>query len=295
MAKRSVTRRRRKAGPSRRIYALCSVAVAALLVIVNLPGLGVALPEESSTPPSDTVNSSTDLQFADPVLTAPPEDAQPPEEKPKPVGDEYFADAIFIGNSRTEGFLMYSGVKPLRGYAELGLTVNSVFTDLATHIDGQYMPIMEAVRRQPDFAKAYIMLGMNELGWAYKQPYIEGYSKIIDTLREANPDAIIYVQSILPVTEVKSAEDEYINNPRIMEYNERLRAMCEEKDVTFLNVAEALMDEETGALPAEASLDGVHLQKEYCQIWYEYLKTHTTDGHYNVDIANYTDNSAMED
>ncbi len=281
MAGKRITPRRRRKASGRNKYALCSVAVALLLIIVNLPGLGAELPEESAAPPEDTVNSGTDIQLADPVLTAPP--AQPdqlPEETPAPVGDEYFADAIFIGNSRTEGFLMYSGVKPLRGYAELGLTVNTVFTDLATHINGQYMPIMEAVRRQPDFSKVYIMLGMNELGWAYQQPYVDGYSKIIDTVREANPEAIIYVQSILPVTEVKSAEDEYINNPRINEYNERLRAMCEEKDVTYLNVAEALMDEETGALPAEASMDGVHLQKEYCQIWYEYLKTHTTDGHY---------------
>lgn len=281
MARRKTSPRGRRKAPGRNKYALCSVAVALLLILVNLPGLGAELPEDGSAPPEDVVNSSTDIQFADPVLTAPPAQSdQLPEPTPAPVGDEYFADAIFIGNSRTEGFLMYSGVKPLRGYAELGLTVNTVFTDLATHIDGQYMPIMEAVRRQPDFGKVYIMLGMNELGWAYQQPYVDGYSKIIDTVREANPEAIIYVQSILPVTEVKSAEDEYINNPRINEYNERLRAMCEEKDVTFLNVAEALMDEETGALPAEASLDGVHLQKEYCQIWYEYLKTNTTDGHY---------------
>ena len=279
MARRKTSPRGRRKAPGRNKYALCSVAVALLLILVNLPGLGAELPEESAAPPEDVVNSSTDIQFADPVLTAPPEDAQPPEDTVEPVGDEYFADAIFIGNSRTEGFLMYSSVKPLRGYAELGLTVNTVFTDLATHIDGQYMPIMEAVRRQPDFGKVYIMLGMNELGWAYQQPYVDGYSKIIDTVREANPEAVIYVQSILPVTAVKSAEDEYINNPRIIEYNERLRAMCEEKDVTYLNVAEALMDD-TGALPAEASLDGVHLQKEYCQIWYEYLKTHTTDGHY---------------
>ena len=285
MARKKTSPRGRRKTPKRSPYALCSVAVALLLIIVNLPGLTSDLPEDSSAPPEKVVNSGTDIQFADPVLTAPPEfsgapDADTQKKENVPVGDEYFADAIFIGNSRTEGFLMYSGVKPLRGYAELGLTVNTVFTDLATHIDGQYMPIMEAVRRQPDFAKAYIMLGMNELGWAYQQPYIDGYSKIIDTIREANPEAIIYVQSILPVTEVKSAEDEYINNPRINEYNARLRAMCEEKDVTYLNVAEALMDEETGALPAEASLDGVHMQKEYCQIWYEYLKAHTTDGHY---------------
>lgn len=278
MAKRSVTRRRRKAGPSRRIYALCSVAVAALLIIVNLPGLGVALPEESSTPPSDTVNSSTDLQFADPVLTAPP--AQPGQdavETPAPVGDEYFADAIFIGNSRTEGFLMYSGVKPLRGYAELGLTVNSVFTDLATHIDGQYMPIMEAVRRQPDFAKAYIMLGMNELGWAYKQPYIDGYSKIIDTLREANPDAIIYVQSILPVTKEKSDEGPSMSNGKINLYNERILAMTKELEVYYLDVASAIKNS-SGALPSEASpKDGIHFGTATYQKWFDYLRTHTVN------------------
>ena len=32
---------------------------------------------------------------------------------------------------------------------------------------------------------------------------------------------------------------------------------------------------DSGALPEEASTDGVHLNKEYCLKWLDYLKSHT--------------------
>ena len=46
--------------------------------------------------------------------------------------------------------------------------------------------------------------------------------------------------------------------------------------MAYVNVYEAFADE-TGSLPEEDSRDGVHLHKESCQRWLEYLKTHTVD------------------
>ena len=59
-------------------------------------------------------------------------------------------------------------------------------------------------------------------------------------------------------------------------YNDLMRKAAEEKQVVFLD----LTPEFTGAdgkLPADASKDGVHLRKAYCEKWLDYLKTHTVD------------------
>ena len=49
-----------------------------------------------------------------------------------------------------------------------------------------------------------------------------------------------------------------------------------EKQVVLLDLYTEFVDE-NDELPREASRDGVHLVKESCQHWLEYLKTHTVD------------------
>ncbi len=190
------------------------------------------------------------------------------------VDDSYFSDAVFIGNSRTEGFALYSGLPNIRAYTARGASVSTVFTDPVMNQNGKKVSIMDAVKNSPAFSKAYIMLGTNELGWVYGDLFIEKYGEIIDTLREINPNVTIYVQSILPVTKEKSDGDRIYNNAKIREFNALLQEMCEEKAVYFVNTAEAVSDE-SGVLPADSSFDGVHLNRESCQKWLEYLKTHT--------------------
>ena len=46
--------------------------------------------------------------------------------------------------------------------------------------------------------------------------------------------------------------------------------------MVFLDLYSAFADE-NGALPYDASNDGVHLSKAYCQQWLTYLQTHTVD------------------
>ena len=61
--------------------------------------------------------------------------------------------------------------------------------------------------------------------------------------------------------------------------------MTNDKKVFYLDVAEVMKDE-SGNLPVDASLDGVHLKKEYCQKWYEYLKTHTVQHEVEDKVGN---------
>lgn len=189
-----------------------------------------------------------------------------------PIESDYFNDAVFIGDSRTEGFFMYTDLSNAKAYAHKGLTVDTVFTDPVINMNGSKLSIVEALR-QTSFQKVYIMLGINEIGWAYNSIFIEKYTKLVDEIQIINPNATIYLQSILPVSNEVSSTHDYIKNEKINEYNGFIEQIAKEKNVYYLNVAEAVTSP-NGALPDDAAVDGIHLKKEYCEKWLEYLKNH---------------------
>ena len=200
------------------------------------------------------------------------------------VTDDYFNDAVFIGDSRTEGFIMYNGLSNVTSLTSKGLMVDTAFSKPAINMNGEKISVMKALSKTK-FNKVYVMLGINELGWAYSDIFINKYAEIVDYIKEINSDAQIYIQSILPVSYEKSTKDKIYNNDKISEYNELIKKMANDKQVYYLDVAEAIKDE-NGNLPADASLDGVHLKKEYCQKWYDYLKTHTVQNEKNQSESN---------
>lgn len=192
------------------------------------------------------------------------------------VDDSYFDDAVFIGDSRTQGFILYNNLSNATAYVDKGLKVDTAFTKADIEVDGVQMSAMDALAQNTGFQKVYVMLGVNELGWAYSDIFIEKYGELVDKIKEIKPDAEIYIQSILPVSEEKSNQDQIYNMTKINEYNGLIQEMAQEKEVYYLNVAEAVADSE-GYLPQEASTDGVHLNKSYCAKWLDYLKCHTVE------------------
>lgn len=174
------------------------------------------------------------------------------------ASDDYFNDAVFIGDSRTEGFKMLSGPLNAVYLTSIGLKVDTV--------------AVETLREVP-FEKVFIMLGINELGWVYSELFIEKYGELIDNIKKIEPQAQIYIQSILPVSKERSESDSIYNNENINKYNELIQQMAADKNIFYLNVAECVTDEE-GYLYSDASTDGIHLNKKYCDQWFEYIKTH---------------------
>ena len=141
----------------------------------------------------------------------------------KTVDDDYFKDAIFIGDSRTEGFILNNGLTTkITSYTHKGLTVDTIFTDKVININGKKITIIEALEKT-NFSKVYIMLGINETGWIYSDMFINKYAKIIDEIKKINPKCIIYIESIIPVTEKVSNEHKYIKNSKIEEYNSLIK------------------------------------------------------------------------
>ena len=231
---------------------------------------------EGSVPPDESAQPSpgTDDDKKEDLRPSPsPNDCKMLVPKSEAVDDSYFDDAVFIGNSRTEGLKMYSGLTKATFITEVGLTVKTIFTDYCD-ISGGYKNLCFSELESREFSKVYIMLGMNELGWVYESVFKEDYGKIIDKIREINPDAKIYIQSIIPVSKWKDSNDTTYTIYNVDRLNTQLRALADEKEVHYVDVAEGLMDEE-GYLPYEATLDGVHLVPEYCVKWLDYLKSHT--------------------
>ena len=229
--------------------------------------------EPSKTELSQENNSSQN--------TVPPQENTTAQEETVPstippsssIDTNYFNDAVFIGDSRTEGFCMYTDIANAKVYAHKGLTVDTVFTEPVININGSNLPIVEALR-QTSFQKVYIMLGLNEIGWAYNSIFVEKYENLVDEIKNINPNATIYLQSILPVSNQVSSTHDYIKNEKINEYNRLIAQIANEKNVCYLNVAEAVASP-NGALPDDAAVDGIHLKKEYCQKLFEYLRNHT--------------------
>lgn len=176
-----------------------------------------------------------------------------------------FDNCAFIGNSRVIALKNYGLVKNV--YAVVGLTVDTVFTK---SVAGSTVPVIDELWGK-DYDKVFIMLGDNECGWGNKDIFIERYSKVIDAVKERVPDAEIYLQSVLPVSESASASSPFgVTNDNINKLNVRIEKLAADLGVHYINPASALKNSE-GVLPDDAASDGIHLNKKYCKIWLTYI------------------------
>ncbi len=181
---------------------------------------------------------------------------------------DYFDDALFIGDSRMEGFGMYS---KLHGtfYAATGFQLYKYDTFKAAMTEEGRVPIFDAIPYDA-FTKIYIKVGLNEMGGVSDELFFSKYAELIMRLREAEPRAIIFVHGLLPVTAEKSEEDATHSNPNIYSRNEKLKDFAKSQNAYYVDIASAFALED-GSLPAEMTADGIHLKAPYIDIWKDYL------------------------
>lgn len=193
------------------------------------------------------------------------------------VDDSYFDDVVFIGDSLTNGLQLYKSVKNAIIISETGLNIESA-TNKPLMFNNQSVSVLEAIK-QANRNKIYIMIGANGIGWLDNDYMIKLYSGWLNNIKSELPNSIIYVQSILPITQqlsdVNQNKPNALTNDKIEIYNQTLHEMCNKNKFHFLNVAE-IFKNENNALPDEASpVDGLHLTSKYYNNWLNYIKTHT--------------------
>lgn len=112
-------------------------------------------------------------------------------------------------------------------------------------------------------AKVFLMIGTNDLGTAginTTEHVVGNAAKIIDRLQKESPATEIYVQSILP------SQSGSRTLPLLSATNDALKALCAEKNVTYIDLWDDLMGITSGTA---LSLDGLHLKATGYKIWCE--------------------------
>ena len=191
-------------------------------------------------------------------------------ERTHTVYDSFFDKSCMIGNSLVEGFMMWSGVTNIRYIYGTGAVVNNVIGVL---------DLAPLTLNQPGYyTDIYLMFGLNEVGTGVTS-FLQGYQKLIDFIRQYQPDANIYIISVTPVTQkVDEDPNEVQTMDRINTFNASLKEFCEDNDCWYLDIYSMLLDGDGYLSSAYAfEEDGKHFEKSGYVAWANYMKTHYVD------------------
>ncbi len=251
-----------------------------ILIFAVLAVVAISVTQKSDSDP--TVDNSPPVQEQQSTdATQEQQYIQEPIEIENPFNTEEFAtyysehydfsDAVFVGDSRTEGLRYFGELDNAKFVSAKGLNVKTAIEKQLIKVDdGSMLNVPDALKTY-EYSRVYVMLGINELGWPYEDVFVEKYGELLEQIEAVNPKAKIYVQEILPVTQEKSQSGGVFTNEKIDHYNELIKQLAFSKSMRFLEVSKAVEDE-TGALMSDASTDGIHLKKSYCIKWAQYLK-----------------------
>ena len=209
---------------------------------------GSSSPAKTTTPPSSTLLAKT----AD-------------------AGDAYTQKILFLGDSRINGMLYSRQISSANTFAENGLShsvaLNKAIIDLGT---GKLLTIPQAVGiRKPDIM--LVAFGINYMG---KTGFMKSYEEFIDALLAQSPDSRLIIQSILPVSKAYAQKDPRMANDTIDWYNQQLLKLAEEKNLYYLDTAQALKGADNNLDPRFDKGDGLHFNAAAGEAILTYIRTH---------------------
>ena len=264
--------------------ALAALLLAALLLsgcAGEAPAAAVPSPSAPSAP-----SPSPEPTPPEPSSAPTPEPSPSPEPTPdlSPLPDSWFEDAAFFGDSLTvslEKYCLSSGdFGDALFFGEYSYSMEDAL--------GGGRPIwyenkprkLEDVVAACGAKKLCLMLGNNDLAYyGGVDELMERWEELVSRLLEQQPDAVLFLESALPV--FRGAEREGWNNALMDEYNQRLRSFCDAHEgCVFVDLAPALKDENNCLDPSLCSDMFCHLTPEGLGIWIRGLKD---PANYSVD------------
>ena len=190
------------------------------------------------------------------------------------VENDYFRNALFIGDSMSDGLYNYGLIRDYTNfYALESVTVYNVFDVVIPYRTPteQYDTALGDLLKSQKYRKIYFLLGMNELGEPDTTAFRMQYMKDLKKIRRLQPHAIIYIQGIFHVSGKRSSSDPAFNNRAVVQRNEAISTLANGHDIFYIEPSEAVCDE-NGDMIAEYTNDGIHLTSEHYPIWRDYLK-----------------------
>lgn len=226
--------------------------------VMYRPKSAVPSAEGSSAKPTENVRA----------VTVVPETAAAPE--------GYFDDALFIGDSISEGIKNSGAIPAKQIIANKNVGLNAVAGGQAVYYTKGTEPktLFEAIAElNPNPGKLYILLGANGMPGFDNETHIRYYYQLIEQLKEAYPDAIIYAESVTPMAKVSDYSKKFTQE-KINGFNDLIRKMAEEESVYYLDVQSVLKDAEGYLVSEYAPTDGLHMIRKAHDLMFDYYKHH---------------------
>lgn len=187
------------------------------------------------------------------------------------VDSSYFADALFIGDSRTVGLRDYGNIKNAAFFCDVGMSSYNI-SGKKLNVKGVGTVSFEQLLAKKQFGKVYVMLGINEAGYGLNQT-ANKYASIIKQIKQTQPNAIIYIQANLHVSKQRNDTDKYVNNDRLNNLNKLMAKLANNVNVFYIDINE-YFDDSNGNLKAGYTSDGTHPYAKYYAEWTNWIMNH---------------------
>lgn len=181
-------------------------------------------------------------------------------------------DALFIGDSRTVGLSEYAGIEGADFFATIGMSVYNIHKNSLSVPAVGKVTLTELLDNKK-YGKIYVMLGINEVGYKYDST-VSKYKELIEMIKEKEPEALIFIQANVHVTQSRSESDKVVNNKAINELNTKLSELADGKKIFYLD-ANVLFDDVNGNLSSDKAGDSAHLYAKYYSEWGEWIVNQT--------------------
>lgn len=191
------------------------------------------------------------------------------EYKFQKVTEDYFNNALFVGDSRTVGIRDYAGLEDRADFlCETSATIYKILEHEFKNKD-----TLEAMLSRKTYGKIYLMVGINELGRGTTEDFIEQYRLVVDEIKRLAPDSIIILQGIIHVSKERNNTDPIFNNSNITARNHAIATLADNETVFYIDCNEVLCDEE-GNLNDDYTYDDIHILGVHYHIVKEFLLEH---------------------
>lgn len=187
------------------------------------------------------------------------------------VSETYFDNTLFIGDSRMLGFSIYKQIEGATYYCYQS-------ADAFTILDKEYevkpygMISLYTLISLNQFDKIYISLGINNVGAGYEN-HKKHFNKLIDTIIDLQPNAIIYLLANLHVTSELKLDAPYLTNENINNINKFISQIADDKNIFYLD-PNVMYDDEYGNMDSELSYDNAHIYLRHYDRYLYFLLTH---------------------
>ena len=169
----------------------------------------------------------------------------------------YEADTVFFGDSIIRGS-DFQKVFPDQRIVNLGYSGDT----LAGMIER--ISMLRALHPK----KIFILAGINGLTNRNYRVCALTYSRLLDKIKEALPDADVYIHSVLPLSVQRQRK--ICKNETIRAFNLLLADLAKEKGITFIDIY--ALYERDNVLDPDVTVDGIHLQPHCYDRWANVLK-----------------------